>query len=34
MDVDQPNALTQSLGLPQADLDLVLRGNAKRLFRL
>jgi aminocarboxymuconate-semialdehyde decarboxylase len=34
LDVDQPNALVQSLGLPQADLDLILRGNATRLFRL
>jgi aminocarboxymuconate-semialdehyde decarboxylase len=34
MDVDQPNALAQSLGLPDAELDLILRGNARRLFRL
>ncbi len=34
MDVDQPNALVQSLGLPASDLDLILRRNAARLFRL
>ena len=34
MDVDQPNALVESLGLPQKDLDLILHGNAARLFRI
>jgi aminocarboxymuconate-semialdehyde decarboxylase len=34
MDVDQPNALTQSLNLPADDLQKILRGNAVRLLRL
>ena len=34
MDVDQPNALVQSLGLPAADCERMLYGNAKKLFNL
>jgi aminocarboxymuconate-semialdehyde decarboxylase len=34
MDVDRPNALAESLRLPEADLERVLRGNAARLLRL
>jgi predicted TIM-barrel fold metal-dependent hydrolase len=34
MDVQQPNALVESLRLPAADLERVLRGNAARLLRL
>ena len=34
MDVDQPNALVESLKLPAADLELILRGNAARLLGL
>jgi len=34
MDVDEPNALVQSLNLPAADLEKILRGNAAKLLRL
>ncbi|MEQ1776484.1 MAG: amidohydrolase family protein, partial [Burkholderiales bacterium] len=34
MDVDQPNELVQSLNLPAADLEKILRGNATKLLRL
>jgi aminocarboxymuconate-semialdehyde decarboxylase len=34
MDVEQPNALVQSLNLPAADLEKILRGNAVKLLRL
>jgi aminocarboxymuconate-semialdehyde decarboxylase len=34
MDVDQPNALVESLKLPVADCERMLRGNATRLLRL
>ena len=34
MDVDQPNALVESLKLPAADCERMLRGNATRLLRL
>ncbi len=34
MDVDQPNELVQSLNLPAADLERILRGNAAKLLRL
>ncbi len=34
MDVDQPNALVESLKLPTADCERMLRGNATRLLRL
>jgi len=34
MDVDQPNALVESLNLPAADCERMLHGNAKRLLRL
>lgn len=34
MDVQWPNALSESLGLPQADLDKILYGNAAKLLRL
>ena len=32
MDVEYPNALVEQLKLPAADLDLILRGNARRLL--
>ena len=34
MDVEYPNALVELLKLPAADLDLILRGNAKRLLHV
>ena len=34
MDVDQPNELTLSLNLPEADLQKILRGNAAKLLRI
>jgi len=34
MDVDEPNALVERLGLPAADRERILRGNAARLLRL
>jgi len=34
MDVDQPNALVQQLGLPADDVERILRGNAARLLKL
>ena len=34
MNVDEPNALVESLNLPAADRDRILFGNARRLFRL
>ena len=34
MDVDQPNALVESLKLPAADCERMLYGNAKKLLRL
>jgi aminocarboxymuconate-semialdehyde decarboxylase len=34
MDVEQPNALVEALKLPTDDLERVLRGNAKKLFKL
>lgn len=34
MDVDQPNALAQQIGLAAEDLERVLHGNAARLLRL
>jgi aminocarboxymuconate-semialdehyde decarboxylase len=34
MDVEYPNALVEQLNLPAVDRDRILRGNAKRLFRL
>ena len=34
MDVDQPNALVESLNLPAAERDRIFSGNAKRLFRI
>ena len=34
MDVDEPNALVQSLNLPAADLERILHGNAAKLMRL
>jgi aminocarboxymuconate-semialdehyde decarboxylase len=34
MDVKEPNALVEQLNLPAMDRDLILRGNAARLFRL
>ncbi|MES2562252.1 MAG: amidohydrolase family protein [Pseudomonadota bacterium] len=34
MDVEQPNALVEALKLPADDLECVLRGNAKKLFKL
>jgi aminocarboxymuconate-semialdehyde decarboxylase len=34
MDVDQPNELTLSLNLPEADLQKILRGNAARLMKM
>jgi aminocarboxymuconate-semialdehyde decarboxylase len=34
MDVDQPNELVQSLNLPAADLEKILRGNALKLLKL
>ena len=35
MDLDgRPTALVESLNLPAPDLDLIVRGNAKRIFRL
>ena len=34
MDVEQPNALIEGLRMPEADLERMLSGNAKRLFRL
>jgi aminocarboxymuconate-semialdehyde decarboxylase len=34
MDVEQPNELVQSLNLPAADLEKILRGNAAKLLRL
>jgi len=34
MDVEYPNALVEQLKLSAADRDRILRGNAKRLFRL
>jgi aminocarboxymuconate-semialdehyde decarboxylase len=34
MDVEQPNALVEGLGLAEDDLERVLRGNAMRLFKL
>ena len=34
MDVDQPNALVESLNLPAADLQRILHGNAAKLLRL
>jgi aminocarboxymuconate-semialdehyde decarboxylase len=33
MDVDQPNALVEQIGLPPEDLRRVMRGNAAKLFR-
>lgn len=32
--IEYPNSLVEQLNLPAADQDLILRGNAKRLFRL
>jgi len=32
--LDWPNALTESLNLPKEQEELILRGNAVRLFRL
>jgi aminocarboxymuconate-semialdehyde decarboxylase len=34
MDVDQPNALVEQIGLPSEDLARILRTNAERLFGL
>ena len=34
MDVEEPNVLIEQLHLPAEDRDLILHGNAKRLFRL
>ncbi len=34
MDVEQPNALVESLKLPAEDLERILRGNAARLMRI
>jgi aminocarboxymuconate-semialdehyde decarboxylase len=34
MDVDQPNALVESLNLPEEDLEKILRGNARKLLRI
>jgi aminocarboxymuconate-semialdehyde decarboxylase len=34
MDVEYPNALVEELKLPPADRERILRGNARRLFRL
>ncbi|PYR31926.1 MAG: hypothetical protein DMF92_03850 [Acidobacteria bacterium] len=34
MDVEYPNALVESLKLPEADLGKILKGNASRLLRL
>lgn len=34
MDVEQPNELVMRLGLPPADLERIMRGNAERLLRL
>lgn len=34
MDVEYPNALVEQLNLPAADLDLILRGNARRLLHV
>jgi predicted TIM-barrel fold metal-dependent hydrolase len=34
MDVDQPNALAEQIGLRGEDLERVLRRNAERLFRI
>jgi aminocarboxymuconate-semialdehyde decarboxylase len=34
MDVDQPNALVQQLGLPADDVERILRGNATKLLKL
>jgi aminocarboxymuconate-semialdehyde decarboxylase len=34
MDVEQPNALVESLKLPEADLQKILRGNAAKLLRI
>ena len=34
MDVEEPSALIEQLHLPAEDRDLILHGNAKRLFRL
>jgi aminocarboxymuconate-semialdehyde decarboxylase len=34
MDVERPNALVESLNLPQEDLEKILRGNAKKLLKL
>jgi aminocarboxymuconate-semialdehyde decarboxylase len=34
MDVEYPNALVESLKLPDADLQRILRGNAERLLKL
>lgn len=34
MDVEQPNALVESINLPAKDLDLILKGNASRLLKI
>jgi aminocarboxymuconate-semialdehyde decarboxylase len=34
MDVDQPNALVESLNLPEEDLEKILRGNARKLLKI
>ena len=34
MDVQQPNALVESINLPEKDLDLILKGNAARLLKI
>ena len=34
MDVDQPNALVESLNLPAVDLQKILHGNAAKLLRI
>jgi predicted TIM-barrel fold metal-dependent hydrolase len=33
-DIEFPNSFVEQLGLPAADLDRILRGNAKRLLHL
>jgi aminocarboxymuconate-semialdehyde decarboxylase len=34
MDVEYPNALVESINLPEKDLDLILKGNAARLLQI
>jgi predicted TIM-barrel fold metal-dependent hydrolase len=34
LNFEWPNAIVESLNLPAADQDRILRGNAKRLFRI